>query len=60
MPSLAQRIVERAGALAGATPLRARDFRAFGEARAVRRALARLAREERLYRVCRGVYMRAP
>ena len=57
MPSLTQRIVERAKALPEAAPLRARDFRAFGEAPAIRRALARLARDGRLYRVCRGVYM---
>ena len=57
MPSLTQRIVERAKALPEAAPLRARDFRAFGEAPAIRRALARLARDGSLYRVCRGVYM---
>lgn len=57
MPNLTQRIVERAKALPEAAPLRARDFRAFGEAPAIRRALARLARDGRLYRVCRGVYM---
>ena len=32
MPSLRQRIVERAKALPEAAPLRAGDFRAFGEA----------------------------
>lgn len=58
MPSLARRILEHAGALPEATPLRAADLGAFGKPASVRRVLARLAGDGRLCRICRGIYMR--
>ena len=58
MKSLPERIMEYAEAKAEATPIQAEDLLHFGRRAAVSRALSRLARSERLMRICRGVYMR--
>ena len=58
MKSLTERIMEYAEAKPEATPMQAEDLLHLGERAAVSRALSRLARSERLLRICRGVYMR--
>ena len=58
MPSLSERIMERAAALPEATPLCPGALLHLGSRAAVDQALSRLARAGRLLRVCRGVYMR--
>lgn len=56
--SLPQRIMGYAEAKPEATPIQAEDLLHLGDRAAVSRALSRLARSERLMRICRGVYMR--
>ena len=58
MSSLPERIMEYAEAKPEATPIQAEDLLHLGDRAAVARALSRLARSERLLRICRGVYMR--
>ena len=58
MNNLPRRIMEYAEAKPEATPIRADDLLHLGDRAAVVRALSRLARSERLLRICRGVYMR--
>ena len=58
MSSLPERIMEYAEAKPEATPIQAGDLLHIGDRAAVARSLSRLARSERLLRVCRGVYMR--
>ena len=58
MKSLPERIMGYAEAKPEATPIQAEDLLQFGDRAAVSRALSRLARSERLLRICRGVYMR--
>ena len=57
MQSLPERIMGHAQAKPEATPIRAMDLLHLGDRAAVARALCRLARSERLMRICRGVYM---
>ncbi len=58
MNSLPERIMEYAEAKPEATPIQAGDLLHLGSRGAVTRALSRLARSDRLMRICRGVYMR--
>ena len=58
MNSLSEQIMEYAEAKPEATPIQAGDLLHLGARAAVAKALSRLARSERLLRVCRGVYMR--
>ena len=58
MNSLPERIMEYAEAKPEATPIQAEDLLRLGDRAALARALSRLARSERLLRICRGVYMR--
>jgi len=58
MKSLPERIMGYAEAKPEATPIQAEDLLHFGDRAAVSRALSRLARSERLMRICRGIYMR--
>ena len=58
MLSLSKRIMEHAAALPEAAPLCPGALLHLGSRAAVDQALSRLARAERLPRVCRGVYMR--
>ena len=56
--SVPQRIMERAEALPEATPICPKAFLDLGTRAAVDQAFSRLVREERLDRICRGVFMR--
>ena len=58
MNSLPERIMEYAEAKPEATPIQAKDLLHLGDRAAVNRSLSRLARTERLMRICRGLYMR--
>lgn len=58
MKRLPERIMAYAEAEPEATPIQADDLLHLGDRAAVSRALDRLARSERLLRICRGVYMR--
>ena len=58
MNSLPERIMAYAEARPEATPIQADDLLQLGGRTAVARALSRLARSERLLRICRGLYMR--
>ena len=58
MESLTERIMGYAEAEPEATPIQAKGLLHFGDRASVSRALSRLARSERLLRICRGVYMR--
>ena len=58
MKSLPERIMGYADAKPEATPIQAGDLLHLGDRAAVSRALSRLARSERLLRICRGLYMR--
>ena len=58
MKSLPERIMGYADAKPEATPIQAGDLLHLGDRAAVSRALSRLARSERLLRICRGIYMR--
>ena len=58
MNSLPQRVMEYAEATPEATPIQAEDLLHLGARAAVTKVLSRLARSERLLRICRGVYMR--
>ena len=58
MNSLPERIMEHAEAHLEAVPIQAEDLVHLGDRSAAVRALSRLARSERLLRICRGVYMR--
>ena len=58
MKSLPERIMGYAEAKPEATPIQAEDLLHLGDRAAVSRALSRLARSERLLRICRGLYMR--
>ena len=58
MKSLPERIMKYAEAMPEATPMQAEDLLHLGDRAAVTRALSRLARSERLLRICRGLYMR--
>ena len=58
MNSLPERIMEYAEAQPEATPIQAEDLLHLGDRAAVARALARLARSERLLKICRGLYIR--
>lgn len=58
MNSLPERIMEYAEAQPEATPIHAVDLLHLGDRSAVSRTLSRLARSERLLRICRGLYMR--
>ena len=58
MNSLPARIMEYAEAKPEATPMQVDDLLHLGDRAAVTRALSRLARSQRLLRICRGVYMR--
>ena len=58
MASLSERIMEEAVALPEATPICAGALLHLGNRAAVDQALARLTRSRRLFRICRGVYMR--
>ena len=55
MKSLPERIMAYAEARPEATPIQAGDLLHLGERAAVSRALSRLARSERLLRICRGL-----
>ena len=59
MNSLPERIMEHAEAQPEATPIQAEDLMHLGDRSVVVRTLSRLARSERLLRICRGVYMRS-
>ena len=58
MNSLPERIMEYAEAKPEATPIQAENLLHVGDRAAVARAFSRLARSDRLLRICRGVYMR--
>lgn len=58
MKSLRERIMEYAEALPEATPISPAALLHLGKRRAVSQALSRLARADRLMRICHGVYMR--
>lgn len=58
MKGLPERIMGYADAKPEATPIQAGDLLHLGDQAAVSRALSRLARSERLLRICRGLYMR--
>ena len=58
MNSLPERIMEYTDAKPEATPIQAGDLLHVGDRAAVTKALSRLARSERLMRICRGIYMR--
>ena len=58
MNSLPERIMQYAEAMPEATPIQVEDLLQLGDRAAVTRSLSRLARSERLLRVCRGLYMR--
>ncbi len=58
MKSLTERIMGYADTKPEATPIQAEDLLHLGDRAAVSRALSRLARSERLLRICRGLYMR--
>lgn len=58
MKNLPARIMGHAEAQPEATPIQAGDLLHLGDRANVARALSRLARSERLLRICRGVYMR--
>ena len=58
MNSLPERIMEYVEAKPEATPIQADDLLHLGDRATVVQALSRLARSERLLRICRGVYMR--
>ena len=58
MISLPERIMEYAEARPEATPIQANALLHLGDRASVARSLSRLARSERLLRVCRGAYMR--
>ena len=58
MKSLPERIMGYAEAKPEATPIQAGDLLYLGDRAAVSRTLSRLARSERLLRICRGLYMR--
>ncbi len=58
MKSLPKRIMVYAEAKPEATPIQAKDLLHLGDRAAVTRALSRLARTNRLMRICRGLYMR--
>ena len=58
MLSLSKRIMEHAVALPEAMPLCPGTLLHLGSRAAVDQALGRLARTRRLFRICRGVYMR--
>ena len=57
MTSLPDRIMGYAESKPEATPIQAKDLLHLGDRAAVNRALSRLARPERLLRICRGLYM---
>lgn len=56
--NLPERIMAYAQERPEATPIQAQDHLSFGDWATVSRALSRLARAERLMRICRGIYMR--
>ena len=58
MRDLPKRIMEHAESLPEATPICPTGLLHLGNRTAVDQALARLARSDRLMRICRGVYMR--
>ena len=58
MSSVPKRIMEIAEALPEATPICPRALLHLGSRAAVDQALSRLVRDERLDRICQGVYMR--
>ena len=58
MRSLPKRIMEQAEALPEATPICPGALLHLGKRAAVDQALSRLARADKLMRICRGVYMR--
>ncbi len=58
MKTLCESIMEYAEAEPEAMPIQAKDLLHLGDRAAVARSLSRLARSERLLRICRGVYMR--
>ena len=58
MNSLPERVTEYAEAQPEATPIQVEDLLHLGARAAVTKVLSRLARSERLLRICRGVYMR--
>ena len=58
MTSLPERILECAEAGAEAAPVEAEDLPHLGDGAAVDGSLSRLARSDRLLRICRGLYMR--
>ncbi len=58
MRGLSRRIMEHAEALPEATPLCPAALLHLGNRAAVDQALSRLARSDRLMRICQGVYMR--
>ena len=58
MRSLPERIMEYAEAKPEATPIQAVDLLHLGNRATAARSLSRLARSERLQRICQGVYMR--
>ena len=57
MRGLPKRIMEHAGVLPEATPLCPAALLHLGKRAAVDQALLRLARSEKLMRICQGVYM---
>ena len=57
MPSLSKQIVEHASSLPEGTPVCAGALLHLGSRAAVDQALSRLARSERLMRICQGIYM---
>ena len=58
MNSLPERIMEYVEARPEATPIQAKDLLHLGDRASVNRTLSRLARSQRLLRICRGMYMR--
>ena len=56
--SLSERIIEHAATLSEAAPICAAGLLHLGNRASVGQALSRLARARRLFRICRGVYMR--
>lgn len=58
MKTLSETIMEHVARLPKAAIIRAEDLSHLGSRTAINRALARLAKQEALLRVCRGVYVR--
>lgn len=58
MPGLPRHILEHAASLPEGAPIGANGLLQLGNRAAIDQALSRLARQGRLLRICRGVYMR--